>query len=99
MKKLAVFLLTTLLLFNVLTACSKDKPQGSADGTTYTGVLEEKKDFMVIIASEDGKNSYIFNLDKTTCDANVGDKVTVTYTGDLDDIDSSLVATKIEKSG
>ena len=98
MKKLVIFLLTTLLLFNVLTACGKEKPQGSEGEETYTGVLEEKKDFMIIVSSEDGKNSYIFNLGEVTCEANVGDTVTVTYTGDLDDIDSSLVATKIEKS-
>ncbi len=99
MKRFAVLMLTLLLMFTVLVGCGNGKGKGSADGGTFTGVIEEKKDFMIIVTAEDGKSSHIFNLDGITCDANTGDKVTVTYTGDLEDIDSTLMATKIEKAG
>lgn len=69
----------------------------------FTGVLEEKKDFMVIVNSEDGSKSYIFNLDEgVTCDAEAGDKVDVTYVGDLEKFDPAgdekLVATAVVKA-
>ncbi len=100
MKKIILVLLTTLCLFGILPACGAQStdPNTSENEATYTGVIEEKKDFMVIVNSEDGNDPYIFNLDGITCDAEVGDKVTVTYTGDLNDIDSVLTATKIEKT-
>lgn len=69
----------------------------------FTGVLEEKKDFMVIVNSEDGSKSYIFNLDEgVTCEAEPGDKVDVTYVGDLEKFDPAgdekLVATAVVKA-
>lgn len=97
MKKIILVLLTTLCLFAILPACGSSKDNGTGEAT-FTGVIDEKKDFMIIVNSEDGKNAYIFNLDGITCEPNEGDKVTVTYTGgELDDIDATLVATKIEK--
>lgn len=100
MKKFAL-LLTAMTLSASLVACgggdSESSPApGQADTSTFTGILNEKKDFMVVVNSEDGTKSYIFNMDGITCDAETGDKVTVTYTGDIDDIDSRLDATKIE---
>ena len=66
--------------------------------TTYTGVLEEKKDFMVVVTSEDKSESYVFNLGEgVECPAEVGETVTVTYTGDITVpvADQDLTATAI----
>lgn len=77
---------------------TEDENAADAEEAVYTGIIEEKKDFMVIVTSEDGADAYVFNLgEDVTCEAEEGDKVTVTYTGDLDDIDATLVASKIEK--
>lgn len=102
--------LAALLMVAVLAACSAkttSSPSTTAaqdgTGTTYTGTLQEKKDFMIVVGEDgsDGKPgvSYTFDLgDNTKVDAKVGDKVTVTYTGDLNNIDSTLTATKVESA-
>lgn len=96
MKKTICILLVALTIFS-LAACGK-KADPAQDGQVFTGVLEEKKDFMVIVTA-DGGESYAFNLgDGVTCDAEEGDKVQVTYTGNLENfLDESLVATAVEK--
>ena len=66
--------------------------------TSFTGILEEKKDFMVVVSNEDQTESYTFNLaDGVQCDAEVGEKITVTFTGDIDApvADQDLTATEI----
>lgn len=71
-----------------------------AEELTFTGLIEEKKDFMIIVTSEDSADAYGFTLaEGVTCDAEVGDKVTITYTGDLEKFitdDAELLASKIE---
>ena len=99
-------ILTALLLFMVfsLTACIP--PVGSPEteetesipqayNPTFTGVLEEKKDFMIVVTGDSGE-SYIFNLGSLDCKAQEGDRITVTYNGDLTDFDSQLLAVKID---
>lgn len=107
MKKMIALLLALTTIF-AFTACGSNKDGGNSSGTPatgiYTGVLEEKKDFMIVVASETGEDPYIFNLEEgVICDAEVGDEVTVTYTGDLSKFDSYsdevLVATQVEKAG
>ncbi len=106
MKKLIAMLLALTTIF-AFTACgsNKDGNHSAADPktSTYTGTLEEKKDFMIVVAAEEGEDPYIFNLEEgVTCDAEVGDKVTVTYTGDITKYDSYsdevLMATQVEKA-
>ena len=66
-----------------------------AEAMTFTGKLDEKKDFM-IIAIDDDDNAVIFNLDEgVTCDAEVGDRIQITYTGDIEDMDAQLMAQSI----
>lgn len=66
-----------------------------AEVMTFTGKLDEKKDFM-IIAVDDDDNAVIFNLDEgVTCDAEVGDRVQITFTGDIEDIDAQLMAQSV----
>ena len=75
-----------------------------AEEQTFTGILEDKTNFMLVVNSEDGKNSYIFNLEEElVSDAQAGDKVTITYKGDLSKFDPAgdsgqLIATKVEKA-
>lgn len=106
MKKL-ILTVTALCLVLSLAACGSSKaemapaaPTGQTTEETqetavFTGTLEDKKDFMITVTGEEG-SSYAFNLEGTTVPAEVGQKVTVTYTGDIADFDSQLVAVKVE---
>lgn len=97
MKKLCAFLLAAGMLFS-LTACGKGEHT-----ETFTGIVEDKTSEMVVVAAEDGSNSYLFELaDGVVCDAQEGDKITVTYTGDISQFDPTgagdeeLVAVRIK---
>lgn len=99
MKKLCAFLLAAGMLFS-LTACGKDE-----NTATFTGIVEDKTNAMVVVAAEDYSNSYIFDLDEgVVCDVQEGDKVTVTYTGDISQFDPTgasdekLIAVQIEEA-
>ena len=110
MKKYIPLLLALLLLTTAACSAHSAPPQPSAtpsssdaspDAQTYTGILEEDKGFMIIVAPEDEdkeghSDSYVFGTGGITVDAKVGDKIIVTYTGDINDIDGSLEATKVE---
>ncbi|MEG1847527.1 MAG: hypothetical protein RR238_03565 [Lachnospiraceae bacterium] len=67
----------------------------NSEGQVFTGTVEEVKSFMVIATGEDG-NAYSFEIENAA--VAVGDKVQITYTGNLTDMDSTLVASKIEKA-
>ena len=100
---------TALSLILALGACGKqEEPPVAAETTmetsmdaqqnqesTFTGTLEEKKDFMIVVVGDDG-NAYTFNLDGVAVPAEPSQRVTVTYTGDLTDFDAQLMATKVE---
>lgn len=103
MKKFTILLLITLLLCT--TACkggaspssSPETQAPSADAQTYTGILEQIKDDMILVTPEDDDSTvYAFDTEGVTVDASLGGKVTVTYTGDLNDADSLLTASKVE---
>lgn len=104
MKKLIPLFLTLLLL--TATACSSRNATPSQAPTTspsnpqtYTGILEENKGFMITVAPENKKDdtvSYVFGTDGITVDAKVGNKVTITYTGDINEVGGLLEATKVE---
>ena len=110
MKKFAL-LLTALTLLLALTACGGEKPAAPApqeapsteemvEVQTFTGILSEKKDFMLIVdGEEEGGDAYIFNLEEgVSCDAEEGDKITITYSGDIHDFDAQLLASAVEKA-
>lgn len=98
MKKTICVLLAALMLLG-LAACGKQADNTEKNGQVFTGILEEKKDFMIVVAAESGEEAYPFNLgDGVACDAEVGDKVRVTYTGELENfVDEPLIATLIAK--
>ena len=62
----------------------------SEETSTFTGTLDEVKDFMFIVTGEDG-TCYEFTFDEEKPEGldsvNVGDKVTVTYTGTASEVD------------
>ncbi|MCB6366866.1 hypothetical protein LI291_11855 [Intestinibacillus massiliensis] len=89
MKKLAQPLISLLLACS-LAAC------GKAAEHTFTGTLEENKGSMITVA-KDG-DSYVFGTDGITISAKDGDTVTVTYTGDIEEVGALLDATKVEKT-
>ena len=101
MKKITALLLVMVLAMG-LAACGKNQPEPETETTAaqqltqqFTGVLEDKKDFMIVVTGEDG-TPYVFNLDRVVCPAEVGQTVTVTYTGDMADYDAQLIARKVE---
>ena len=65
--------------------------EGQSEETfTFTGTLDEVKDFMFVVTGEDG-TCYEFTFDEEKPEGldsvNVGDKVTVTYTGTASEVD------------
>ena len=101
MKRITALLLTLVLALG-LAACGAAQPEPETVATVtqqpsqqFTGVLEDKKDFMIVVTGEDG-TPYVFNLDGVVCPADVGQTVTVTYTGDMADFDAQLIALKVE---
>ena len=101
MKRITALLLTLVLALG-LAACGAAQPEPETVATVtqqpsqqFTGVLEDKKDFMIVVVGDDG-NAYTFNLEGVTVPAEPSQRVTVTYTGDITDFDSQLTATKVE---
>ena len=104
MKKVTAWILLLCLCLSLAACGGKSEARETAPVQTgeaqmteaqFTGILEDKKDFMIVVTGEDGA-AYSFNLDGVTCPAEVSQKVTVTYTGDLNDFDSQLFAVKIQ---
>ena len=61
----------------------------AAEEKILTGTLDEVKDFMFVVSDQNG-TSYALNFEKEPeglSDVAVGDVVTVTYTGELSEID------------
>lgn len=107
MKKIAVLLLVALLLCTAACSGNTSAPSPTAspassggtsdDVQTYTGILEQIKSDSILITPEDDESTvYTFGTEGIAVDAQLGDKVTVTYTGDLDDAESLLEASKVE---
>lgn len=87
MKKIVCLCLTALLAVAVLSGCG-----GKEESNTLTGTLDEVKDFMFVV-TDDQDAAYVFNIDsaakpKGLEDVAVGDRVTVTYTGELSEVDA-----------
>ena len=68
------------------TANETDAPE---DVSTITGTIDEIKDFMFVVTDDQG-SSYEFSYDQKPeglDQAKAGDKVTVTYTGEISEVD------------
>ena len=93
MNKKILILLVLLVILTVsiciIVGCSKVTGQGDADVSEVIGTVEEIKDFMLIITDDDTV-SYAFTFEEKPeglDEIDVGDRVLVTYTGTLSEIE------------
>ncbi len=77
------------------------KNEEAAETSTITGTIEDIKDFMFTLV--DGEDAYPLSFDeepKGLSDVKEGDKVTVTYTGELSAVDAFTgTVISVEKAG
>lgn len=69
---------------------SGDKAQSDDTEQTVTGKIDEIKDFMFVVTDDSG-NSYEFSFETKPdglYNVQAGDKVRVTYTGELSEVDA-----------
>ena len=101
-RKFAMMVLVATMAASMMTGCGaksdnagaaqqEETTEGQSEETsTFTGTLDEVKDFMFIVTGEDG-TCYEFTFDEEKPEGldsvNVGDKVTVTYTGTASEVD------------
>lgn len=88
-----IFVVLTMLLVSAFATvgCSgkTEKKEADAQASAVSGVVEEIKDFMFII-TDDNQVSYALPFEEKPeglDEVSVGDKVTVTYTGTLSEVD------------
>ena len=83
------------------TAADKTKTETEAKTVEnqMDGKLEEKKDMMIIVKSDDDGESYVFLVEDNALvkDVTAGDQVTVTFEGDIVENFDSLVAKEVVK--
>lgn len=88
MKRMLACMMAAMLLL-ACAGCGEKKSGEAAEEKTLTGTLDEVKDFMFVVSDQNG-TSYALNFEKEPeglSDVAVGDVVTVTYTGELSEID------------
>ena len=86
--------LVCLVLAAVLmvgTACGAKQADAAQDQQTLTGTLDEVKSFMFVV-TDDQNSAYVLPTEEGDtppglADVSVGDRVTVTYTGTLSELD------------
>ena len=90
MKRIFVCLLAAVLLL-ACAGCGAKKAEESVEEKTLTGTLDEVKDFMFVVTDDNG-DSYALtfegNAPEGLSEREVGDRVTVTYTGELSVVDA-----------
>lgn len=89
-KQMLACLLAAVLVLACAGCGGKKAAEGEETEQTLTGTLDEVKDFMFVVTDQDG-TSYALNFEKKPeglADVSVGDSVTVTYTGELSEIDA-----------
>ena len=89
-QRIAVCFLAALLL--ICAGYGTQKAQDTVEEQrTLTGTLDEVKDFMFVVTDDQGE-SYALTFDGSAPegldDQKIGDRVTVTYTGELSVVDS-----------
>lgn len=88
-KKIFTVLAIMIVSAMTLAGCSGKNPDVPKDASTVTGVMEEIKDFMFIVTDDNG-TSYAIGFEEKPeglDEVKVGDKVVVTYTGTLSEVD------------
>lgn len=104
MKQIFALLLGLLLVLGAA-ACTKEAAgqpgapsTAQGDAHTFTGKVEEIKDWMITATGDDG-TAYVFGTEDVDTDKiGLGDTVTITYTGDITDMGSALTASAVVKA-
>lgn len=89
-KKIFVVLALMIVSAMTLAGCSGKSKDVPENASTITGVMDEIKDFMFTIEDENG-TAYVMGFDEKPeglDQIKAGDKVVVTYTGTLNEIDA-----------
>ena len=91
MRRFGTLALAVLLVMTLLAGCGgKNDSRTEKEEHVLSGTVEEKKDFMLVVADDNGDEyALTINGDKPEGwdDAAVGDRVDVTYTGELSVVD------------
>lgn len=104
MRQILAVMMCLMLLLGAA-ACTREPNQGAegspaatqAESHTFTGKVEEIKDWMVTATDEEG-NTHVFGTEDVDTDQiGLGDTVTITYTGDITDAGSALTASAVDK--
>lgn len=71
--------------------CGAKQADAAEEQQTLTGTLDEVKDFMFVV-TDDQNSAYVFSTEEGStppglADVSAGDRVTVTYTGTLSELD------------
>lgn len=99
MKKIVTLLLTVCLVLS-LAACGGEKKQAdeAEDQKTISGVVNQLGSYLVLLDSDGEYHIFDFGEDVDQSSLEEGDRVTVTYTGTLDNEDPSPVAVAITQT-
>ena len=99
MKKIVTLLLTVCLVLN-LAACGGEKKQAdeAEDQKTISGIVNRLGNYLVLLDGEGEYHIFDFGEDVDQDSLEEGDRVTVTYTGTLDNEDPSPVAVTITRT-
>ena len=99
MRKKTIYVLATVMCMSIFTACGSTnradagnevQQEVQAEDKTLNGTVDEIKDFMFIVTDDSGA-SYELSFDAKPQgleNVSVGDKVKVTYTGELSEVDA-----------
>ena len=89
-KKLTMMILLTAITASLIAGCGTNGKEDAEDASEFTGTLDEVKDFMFVVTDASG-SSYAFTFENEKPEGldkvKVGDKVTVTYTGTISEVD------------
>lgn len=92
-KKITAIILAAMMAMGMVTGCGSDgaskATEKSANASTVTGTVDEIKDFMFVIETEDGA-FYSFPREDgiDLSEISVGDEITVEYEGTISEIDA-----------
>lgn len=98
-EKIVTLLLTVCLVLS-LAACGGEKKQAdeAEDQKTISGVVNQLGSYLVLLDSDGEYHIFDFGEDVDQSSLEEGDRVTVTYTGTLDNEDPSPVAVAVTET-
>lgn len=95
-RKIACMALLTAMAVSMITGCGTKKTEGNTtsqtteEASTVTGTLDEMKNFLFDVTDDTGTSyQFTFQDEKPQGleDVKLGDRVTVTYTGKVTEVD------------